>query len=90
MIFSFAETTVLVEGRCGAKHLPTILALDLCTAVRMHTFVAAQVRELSVSLVAYLTCRAEIYREHMGMEKQKHTYCTKNCITHRRGIPFEQ
>lgn len=88
MVFSFAETTVLVEGRSGAKHLPAIFALDLCTAVCVHTLVAAQVRELSVSLVAYLTCRAEMYIEHISMEKQQHTY--KHYVTYRREVLLEQ
>lgn len=56
MVFALTEAAMLVEGGCGAEHLPTVLALDLCAAVSVHTFVAAQVRELGVGLVAYLTC----------------------------------
>lgn len=48
---------MLVEGGRGAEHLPTVLTLDLCAAVSMHAFVATQVRELGVGLVAYLACR---------------------------------
>lgn len=55
MVLPFTETPVLVEGRGGAEHLPTVFTLDLCAAVSVHTFVAAKIRELGVGLVAYLT-----------------------------------
>lgn len=54
MVLPFAEAPVFVEGGGGAEHLPTVLALNLCAAVSVHAFVAAQVRELGVGLVAYL------------------------------------
>lgn len=60
MVFPFTEAPVLVEGGCGAEHLPTVLALDLCAAVSVHAFVTAQVRELGVGLVAHLAC---MYKE---------------------------
>lgn len=57
MVFPFAKTPMLVEGGRGAEHLPTVFALDLRAAVSVHALVAAQVGELGIRLVAYLTCR---------------------------------
>lgn len=74
MIFAFTETPMLVEGRRGAEHLPTVLALDLCAAVSMHAFVAAQVRELGVGLMANLTCRA-------WGQTQNESVCSTHCPT---------
>lgn len=69
MVLPFTEAPVLVEGGRGAEHLPTVLAFDLCAAVSMHAFVAAQVRELGVGLVAYLTYRdMETNIEHISMQ----------------------
>lgn len=56
MVLPLTETAMLVERGCGAEHLPTVLALDLCPAVGMHPLVAAQVGELCVGLVTHLTC----------------------------------
>ena len=49
--------------------MPTVLALDLCAAVSVHAFVAAEIRELGVGLVAYLTCRdMETDVEHVSIQ----------------------
>ena len=45
---------MLAEGRGGREGLATIGALDLLAAVRVHPFVAAEVRELRVGLEADL------------------------------------
>lgn len=55
MVLALAEAPVFVEGGGGAKHLPTVLALDLRAAVGVHPLVSAQVGELRVGLVADLT-----------------------------------
>lgn len=82
MVFSFTEAPVLVEGGRGAEHLPTVLALDLCAAVSVHAFVAAQVRELGVGLVAYLACRdTETDTERISMQHTlTHTYTQHHII----------
>lgn len=55
MVLALTEAPVLVEGGGGAEHLPTVLALDLSSAVGVHPLVPAQVGELRVGLVADLT-----------------------------------
>ena len=83
MVFPFTEAAMLVEGGRGAEHLPTVLALDLCAAVSVHTFVAAQVRELGVRLVAYLTCTDKetdierISMQHTHIHTHTHTHTNK-------------
>lgn len=54
MVFALTEATMLVEGGGSAEQLPTVLALDLGTAIGMHALVAAEVGELGVGLVAHL------------------------------------
>jgi len=48
MVLALAESPVLVEGGGSAEHLPTVLALDLRSAVGVHPLVPAQVGELRV------------------------------------------
>lgn len=84
MVLPFTEAPVLVEGGCGAEHLPTVLALDLRAAVSVHAFVAAQVRELGVGLVAYLACRDKetdierISMQHTPTHTHTHKMTKKN------------
>lgn len=83
MVLPFAEAPVLVEGGGGAEHLPTVLALNLCAAVSVHSFVAAQVRELGVGLVAYLAYR-DTETDIGGISMQRtptHTLTKKYYIT---------
>lgn len=55
MVFAFTKAPVLVQGGGSAKHLSTVLAFNLRTAVSMHSFMATQVGELCVRFVADLT-----------------------------------
>ncbi len=52
-----AEALVLAQRRHGGEGLTAVLALDLLATVGVHSFVSAQVRELSVRFQANLSTR---------------------------------